>query len=779
MKRFTLLIIFFCIFLYTNYAQNREDSIHIHHYDLHLNITDFSTYQIYGYTDLQAVAKVSSLSLITLDLQQLVVDSILVNGHAALNYEQDGFKLYIHLENTLNQYDTAFLRIHYHGVPASDSYFGGFCFSGEYAYNMGVAFNDLPHNFGRAWYPCMDVFTDKSTYTFHIETESNKKAICGGLLTDSTITDHNTIIWTWELHQPVPTYLTSVAVGEYSHHHDTVQGIERIIPIDIFTYPDHANNVAGSFVHLKDIFHLFEDKFGAYRWDRVGYVEVNFNYGAMEHVCNIAYPRFAITGNTYYESLYAHELSHAWFGNLITCQRAEEMWINEGFARYSESLIQEWSPETGVHDSIAYQNHIHNLHLGVLKNAHIDDLGYWALNQVPQNVTYGTTSYDKGGLTVNALRKYMGDSLYFAAIKDMLSTYAFQNISSQQLFDHLSNFSGRNMQDFYENYVNQPGFLHFSVDSIHLLSGNHYQFYVRQRTFHAYHLGNNVKIDITFFSSEREQYTLKDYTFSGSNSAGEVILPFHPIFAVVDYHEKLPDAIADYDFILTEPGNYGSSGDLRFILNLTDVTDSTFFRIENNFAHTDTLKTPNSDIFGIVNTHYWRIETTSDENLEGKLRFYYIANDSEAIDYELLHQYTRNDLVLLYRRNPADDWRIIPSSISGNISQGCLISDHIISGEYAIGVGNRAAAVTDYQNHIHIPLYPNPAKDFIYLDFKDLQNHSTCSIEIIDLTGKLLQTQKIGHIEEKVSLQALASGIYFIRIIQDGKIIDNKKVVKE
>lgn len=781
MKRFIVFPLIIFTLLTNSFAQNREDSLHIAHYDLHLNITDFSTHQIFGHADLQAVAKTGTLNNITLDLQSLLVDSIYVNNFKTTNYVQGGTRINLTLEEPLNQQDTAFLTIYYHGTPATDSYFGGFYFRGQYAYNLGVAFQDTPHNFGRAWYPCLDVFTDKSTYTFHIETEANKKAVCGGLLMDSTMTEDSTIIWTWVLSQPIPTYLASVAVGEYAHYHDTVQGLDRVIPIDIFTYPDNAARVAGTFVNLKDIFHLFEYRFGPYRWDRVGYVEVDFQYGAMEHVCNIAYPSFAITGGTTYESLYAHELSHAWFGNLITCERAEEMWINEGFARYSESLIEEGPYENEPENHSAYVNSVHTLHTNVLTNAHLDDNGYWALNNVPQDVTYGTTSYDKGGLVVHALRQYMGDSLYFDAIKDLLNTHAFQNLNSQQLINHLTNYSGINLQDFYESHINQTGFLHFSIDSINRVSENEYQFYVRQRRSHAQHLGDNNKIDITFFSHEREQVTTEDFTFSGEYATGSVRLPFEPLFAVVDINEKLADATADCDLTITtsSSGSLGSSATVRAILNITAVADTTYVRIENNLAAPDPLKTPNDDIIDMVQTHYWRIETTCDGNIEGKLRLYYKANEELADDYELLHNYTRNDLILLYRRDAADDWRIIGSNISGNISQGCLIADNIISGEYAIGVGNRAAAITNYESQPRINIYPNPAQEYINLDFYNLQKCNSYFVELVDINGKLLQKLEIQNSKEILSIQNLASGIYFVRVFENGKSIDTKKVVKK
>src|SRR5690606_37344369 len=105
------------------------------------------------------------------------------------------------------------------------------------------------------------------------------------------------------------------------------------------------------------------------------------------------------------EDLIAHELSHHWFGDLITCARPEEMYINEGFADFCANLHMEqlYGPE-------AYQARVRSNHFQVVAQAHLRDTGWYALADVPQNVTYGETSYKKGSDIARTLRAVMGDS---------------------------------------------------------------------------------------------------------------------------------------------------------------------------------------------------------------------------------------------------------------------------------------------------------------------------------------------------------------------------------
>ncbi|MCQ2279826.1 MAG: T9SS type A sorting domain-containing protein [Bacteroidales bacterium] len=779
MKKIGLLLVL-ALAYFTLAAQDRTDSLHIEHYDIHLNITDFGSRNILGYTDLTAVSKVDALNHIDLDLQRLVTDSVKIDGAATRDFSHTGNLLQISLSQPINANDTVHLRVYYSGTPATDSYFGGFYFSGEYCYNLGVAFRDLPHNFGRAWYPCLDFFTDKSTYTFNIETEVGKMAVCGGELFDSISTSDSTVVWRWRLNEPVPTYLTSVAVGNYRHYADTVQGLERIIPIDIYTRPSEFNKIAGSFVHLKDVVHIYEHRFGPYPWNRIGYVGVAFTGGAMEHVTNIAYPQVAINGNTDYESLFIHEFSHMWFGDLITCNRAEEMWINEGFARYNEALADEMLYPSDNPATDGYKTNIRELHHGVLRSAHIDDNGYWPLDAMPQEVTYGTTTYDKGGCVVHTLRQYMGDSLFFSCIQQMLQEFAFQNISTEQLFDFWSQHSGMDLHDFKDAWVSQPGFLHFAIDSIRPTeNAGEYQFFVRQRLSHAYRFGHSNKIDITFFSSDNQRYTLEDFTFSGEFGEGVVRLPWQPTTAVVDINEALCDAIIDYGFDLETPCiKNANNANVKLLVN--GISEPTYFRVEDNLIAPDPLKVPNNHITAISPDHYWRVVCVPENTLEGGIQFTIKAGNNAAPDYNFLQENSFNDVRLLCRRDCTDDWRPIATEKSGNLTTGRLSTNEIRSGEYAIGLGDGTVGLISNEiKQSNIIVYPNPLRDklFIKLNHWDKTQNTTC--QIFDMNGKLVLKKKVTEETVQINVNNLKSGNYIIEIVSSNEIISSSKFVKQ
>ena len=351
-RKAKLLIAIFILLIFskTGYSQKsyHPDSINVLNYSIHLDITNITNKFISGYTELTIVPKIDNLHNVQLDLLSFFIDSVIINGNKQLLLDYDDTLLTLPLSQVAHLNDTLIVAIYYYGYPQEDpgtSHWGGFKFTTHSAYNLGVGFEAIPHNFGRCWFPCNDNFTDRATYDFRILVQGTQGhvAVCNGTLLSS---DTNYVCsgkreFHWAISDEIPTYLASVAVDDYKLVPDTFNGILGRIPIQLWVRQQDSLNAVLSFVNLKSILALFENKFGPYRWERIGYVGVDFDAGAMEHATTVAYPNACINGNTAYEGLYTHELSHSWFGNLITCSTAQDMWINEGWATFSEMVYEE------------------------------------------------------------------------------------------------------------------------------------------------------------------------------------------------------------------------------------------------------------------------------------------------------------------------------------------------------------------------------------------------------------------------------------------------------
>jgi aminopeptidase N len=755
------LFVFFSLCVLMVFGQYRSDSLHVAHYDIALNIDPYGQ-TISGTTTLQIVPKMGNLSSFNLDLRNMTIDSIMMNQTLS-SYTYVGDLLSIPA-NTYNLGDTIEIAVSYHGTPYGNSW-GGFTFINNYTFNIGVSMYEQPHCFGRVWFPCIDEFTDKATYSCHIGTYPYHTAVCGGQYLGESAGEYGTKIWHWQLDQPIPTYLASVATGAYQLYTDTFHGMEADIPITIYSPSSYINNVPASFVHLHEIAANYEHFYGPLRFPRIGYVLVNFTSGAMEHATNIALPQVAIDGTTGYESTIAHELSHSWFGNLITCEKAEEMWINEGFASYSEALTDE-----GVYSKEKYKQTINNQHFDVLKNLYARDQGYYALNNIPQNHTYGMHAYDKGSIVVHTLRHYMGDSLFFGGIQAMLNQYAFQNMNSVQVFDFLSDYSGINMNGFYEGWINQPGFLHFSIDSIVAEGGNQYAIHLRQRLLHADHYADDNRINLTFFSADGQRYDYHHAQFSGATGIIHINIPFTPLFGVADYDNEICDAIIDYNHCFTYSSGK-SFTNANVTANITALQDSILMRVEYNLVHADPFKVQPDPSYRL-NNRYWRIEYTHNDQAQGTLKFNYNGSNSSQPDYELLQGHTPDELALFYRRNCADDWHSIPFSRSGQMS-GTITTESLLPGEYTLGVPGSDVGIKD-RNDNGILIYPNPADSRLYIT----SERPIDSIVIYDINGREVMRQTCNDNMSSINIQSLSAGSYIINLLHHNQLLKSDKFIK-
>jgi aminopeptidase N len=772
MKKTYLLTALFSLFLFTHFlkanTKSLGDSLDIYSYSIHLNIVSLSSQTIGGYTDLKILPKMGSVKKIQLQLLKLNVDSIFYNQNKVANYGYNDTLIRFTIPGLVTVGDTMVVRIYYHGIPQVDpSGFGGFYFSSDtaFAYNLGVAFESEPHSYGRVWFPCFDEFPERAFFDYYITVKSNRMAVCGGLLQNVTTNSDNTKTYHWKMQHTIPSYLASVAVGNYTCVTDTFQGIQRKIPINIYVPPAYTTNVSSSFVNLKSILTIYESRFGPYLWERVGYVGVPFSGGAMEHSTNIAYPLFGITSNTAYESLYAHELSHQWFGDLITCYSEQDMWINEGWASFCEAVFTE-----GLYGEQAYKDYVNANHLDVIQTAHIEDNGYRAVFGIPAEYTYGKTVYDKGADMVFTLRNYMGDTQFFDAVIAMNNQYKFNDISTIQMRDFLSSHSGINLSDFFSGWILQPGFPHFSIDSMKITSSippYKARVWVRQKLNHATNFVNSNKLEITFATNQWQFFT-DTLKFSGGFGSKEFTLPFVPDLAMMDFNQKVSDAITDYIGIIKTTGTINSTQSLCNLI-ISSAPDSALVRIEHNWVAPDPLKTSNPDIKRLSDYHYWKVDGIFPGGFVTKAKFKYqrtVSSTTGNLDDVLLSTTSSADsLLLLYRRDAAHDWNIEPFTKSGNSIFGYLVVDTLKKGEYAFAIGKpyHIGIFENKKDEGLLKIFPNPANNQITFSFlcKD-----EGQIIIYDSMGLKVQTLKTKQDQQSLiwNCSGLPAGNYIVKL---------------
>lgn len=674
-----LKLLFLSIFAFqTVFASEKTDSIDVLNYKINLDFSNLSSLSIAGNTELQIIPMFNNLKTINLDLLKLTVDSVQINDvKTTFSYNDTILKITPILQ--ISTTDTLKITVFYNGKPQKDAEWGGMYMNSTSAFNLGIAFKSNPHNFGKIWFPCVDNFTDHATYDCNIKTATLNKAICGGNLESITENGDGTHTFHWKLKEEIPTYLASVAVGNFVAVNDTFLGINGKIPINIYVAKADSLDAVKSFKNLKNILSIYENNFGAYMWNRVGYVSTSM--GAMEHATNIAYPTSSIDGTLTDEYLYAHELAHHWFGNLITCDKPEDMWINEGWASFCEYIFKEF-----LYNKDEAKKYIRNEHSYNLRYLHIEDGGFRALYGIPHDYTYSTTVYEKGATVAHSLRGYLGDSLFFSSIKKLLSDFSYKNISSFEMRDKLSEYSGMNLTDFFDSWVFDAGFSHFSVDSFKVKT-NADKFdvtvFMKQKIRGRTKFSKSNKVELTFMDKNWKK-TTRIIEFSGERGGETFTLDFNPEIVMVDVDEKLCDASIDNYQTIDTTGVFNFDK-TNFIAIVKQIKDSVFMRVEQNWVAPDAPKTPQKGLILSTN-RYWKIDGFLNDSTTIQGKFYYsrITGTNGNYDNDII-KLSSDSLVLLYRKNASDDWKIKLVK-AGSLTSGYIILDSLKLGEYTLAV---------------------------------------------------------------------------------------------
>lgn len=772
--------------LYNKASNSRSDTIDVLNYAVNLDITDYANQKIGGYCDVQFVSKLNNISSLDLDLLQMTIDSVVSQGQT-LMYVYNDTLLSITLPTVMNIGDTSNVVVYYSGSPQGDpSGWGGWYFQGNYAYNLGVGFEANPHNYGRVWHPCFDNFVERATYDFSILTNNGKTSYANGYIVSDQVVGADSLVRTWRMDAPIPTYLACIAVANYTHvYQDYISPVTNdTTPVFLIAQPADTSNMKASFVNLHNAIEAFEIGYGPFLWNKVGYHLVPFNSGAMEHATSIAYPLATANGALTYETLMAHELAHHWWGDLVTCRTAEDMWINEGMASYSERLFLE-----KVYGYDAYINDIKLNHKDVLHHAHITDGGYYAISGVPHQITYGDHSYNKGADVAHTLRGYMGDSLFFEGLTSFLAANNYSDVDATDFMNHLNTLNGVDVTDFFNDWVFNPGFPHFSIDSVITTGsiGNYtVNVYVRQKLKAATNFYTNVPLEITFKGDAWESQT-ESFVMSGQTSSFQFAIPFVPEISYLNGDDKISQAVTGENITITGLGIKDQTYPM-FRVTTTAVTDSAFLRLEHHWVAPDGFK---DNLLGyrysLSNERYWRVSGLNNVGYTGTGRIFFNGTTSSSgyLDNEMVAEvgFNEDSLRVFYRSDVASEWEVVEGyfvNTLGSPTDGNAYAniDTLKYGEYTFGWENGYVDVDELVEKQTFNLYPNPTKELVNIDLSGFE-FGEYTIGLYDMSGKLLKSKITVAAQDFIDVSDLAKGQYLISVLFLGKFIGSKMLLKD
>ena len=754
--------IFLTSFLLIFCKQIQAQNIDAKHYEIHLNHFDFTEKTIEAETFVTFEVTEPTQSVV-LELKSLEVSSVISSDAEISDFSQDDDYLTINFATPLNAGDEITLDIVYGGHTFNESWGGVHWSSASSVYNLGVGISTVPHNLGKSWFPCVDNFEDKANYDVFVTTPYYLNAVCGGSLIETITNEDGTLTRHWSEEQPISTYHISFAVDAFEPWEDTYHGLNGDIPITVYTSKS-LPMITGSFVHIKEIVQFFENCFGPYPFNRIGYVGTSL--GCMEHIDNIALVNSMINGNTNNEEYIAHELSHMWFGNKVTCATAEDMWLNEGFAQFCGMFYT-----AGVYDEATFQDAMSDL-ITTITTWSNNEQNWIPLNQIPLDMTYDTKAvYERGAVVVNTLMNYLGREKFLELFRNYFEQHEYQTMSSEQLRDFLSANNDFPLDDFFNTYVFTPGMPHYDLQLVgvtDLQDGNYAaSMKLTHKQIGSTYVCPSSRVEVTFIGANGEMDTrMVDFH---QNDIMVQNLDFMPVDAFVDYNNRFLDGKTDRNFMLTTSQHVSFA---NFSTEIQHITDPTMLRVENHLIGPS--DDPEIPALTISTKHYWKIfrQDYGENDIQGDF-VYSTSTDGDIILSE------NDSATILYRANANEPWREIQHTLHPQSSwrMGQILVDNFPSGEYCIAVWNKELlGVAEMMESQRMKVYPNPAGNQINIQLKDFGNGQ---IVICDSQGKTVRQIAIEQNEKMtIATDGLAKGLYIVKCLsENGTVLETETLI--
>ena len=409
-------------------------------YDVWLRVND-TTEILYGNVRTVAQATEDGVTEVDLDLYSTMVADSIVAPSGALAFSRSGNVVTITLDGTYNTDGQFEFDFYYHGHPVE----GGLQAFAFDVRNFKKVITSLSEPyFARTWWPCKDRMDDKpDSMKIAIVVDTTFYVGSNGTLDSTVAYGNNAHTFYYNVSYPIATYLFSVAISDYFVWHDewVYNGDADTMPITHAVYPDLEMYSYEKFDITPYAISVYSDQYGLYPFVREKYGHSNFEWGgAMEHqtMTSTAGSSFGFS-----EPVVVHELSHQWWGDMITCETWEDIWLNEGWASYSEALY--YLEKDGW---TSYRNYMNTMRYTGGGTVWCDDTtNVW-------RIFNGGLSYDKGAWVVHMLRGVLGETKFFDGVNAYYnSEYQYGATTTEGFRDVWEAATGEELDWFFEDWI--------------------------------------------------------------------------------------------------------------------------------------------------------------------------------------------------------------------------------------------------------------------------------------------------------------------------------------
>ncbi|BDD59143.1 hypothetical protein MAP00_004376 [Monascus purpureus] len=373
--------------------------------------------------------------------------------------------LYIKFTGTMNNSMAGFYRSKYKPVvePAADT-----PKEGEFHYMFSTQFESCD---ARRAFPCFDEPNLKASFDFEIEVPKGQVALSNmPVKSERDGSNPGLKVVSFETTPVMSTYLLAWAVGDFGYVEAMTERKYngKSIPVRVYTtrgLEDQARFALECAHRTVDYFsEVFEIEYPLPKADLLAVHE--FTMGAMENWGLVTYRTTAVLfdegkSDTRYKNriayVVAHELAHQWFGNLVTMDWWNELWLNEGFATWVGWLaVDHFYPEWNVWSQFVAEGVQQAFHLDSLRASHPIEVPVRNALEVDQ--IFDHISYLKGSSVIRMLSDHLGRETFLRGVASYLKTHAYGNATTNDLWSALSKASNQDVRSFMDPWIRKIGF---------------------------------------------------------------------------------------------------------------------------------------------------------------------------------------------------------------------------------------------------------------------------------------------------------------------------------
>ena len=447
---------------YLYYWQNPNmDKYDITFYWLDLEVTSTSTY-ISGTVKIFGKVTAPVLDTFAFELvPEMNIENFSFNGVSYNTYSRQEDNV-LYPVDAITQGTDFIAEIKYHGTPPSGNFFVGVDHAHNSTYNKDVTWTlSEPFN-AKHWFPVKQDLEDKADSAWIFLTcNTNEMAGSEGLLTNIVDLGNGKHRFEWKTKHPIDYYLLSFAVSDYMDyslyaHPAAMNGDSLLIQNYIYNNQACLDNNKAAIDETAEIIETYSDLFSLYPFsdEKYGHCLTELG-GGMEHQTMTTIGGFSF-------HLIAHELGHMWFGDNITCATWQDIWINEGFATYSDYLANE-----KIHGWSSAQGFIKNAQNSAMSqpggSIYIPDDEIYQGNE--WRIFNGRLSYNKGAAILHTLRhEFQNDEKFFAGIQAYQAQYGGGTATGEDFKHAMEPFYGGNLDWFFDEWYYGEGYPKYNFE---------------------------------------------------------------------------------------------------------------------------------------------------------------------------------------------------------------------------------------------------------------------------------------------------------------------------